>query len=139
MPTLTIDNCEITVPEGTNVLDAARALDIVIPHFCYHEALGAVGACRLCAMKITDGKVSGIQMACMVKAKDGMVVATLDPDAVELRSHVIEWLMTNHPHDCPVCDEGGECHLQDMTQMAGQVYRRFRFKKRTQRNQYLGP
>ncbi|MHB8707906.1 MAG: NADH-quinone oxidoreductase subunit NuoG [Desulfuromonadales bacterium] len=139
MPKLTIDNREITVPEGTNVLEAARALDIVIPHFCYHEALGAVGACRLCAMKITDGKATGIQMACMVKAKDGMIVSTLDPAAVELRSHVIEWLMTNHPHDCPVCDEGGECQLQDMTVAGGHGLRRYRGKKRTYRNQELGP
>ena len=139
MPTLTIDSREITVPEGTNVLEAARALDIVIPHFCYHEALGAVGACRLCAMKITDGKISGIQMACMVRAKDGMVVSTLDPDAMELRSHVIEWLMTNHPHDCPVCDEGGECQLQEMTIAGGHGIRRYTGKKRTYRNQELGP
>jgi len=139
MPTLTIDSREVTVPEGTNVLDAARALDIVIPHFCYHEALGAVGACRLCAMKVTDGKTTGIQMACMVGAKDGMVVSTLDPDAVELRSHVIEWLMTNHPHDCPVCDEGGECQLQEMTVAGGHSNRRYTGQKRTYRNQDLGP
>jgi NADH-quinone oxidoreductase subunit G len=139
MPTLTIDNREVTVPEGTNVLEAARALDLVIPHFCYHEALGAVGACRLCAMRITDGKVSGIQMACMVKAKDGMIVSTVDPDAVELRSHVIEWLMTNHPHDCPVCDEGGECQLQEMTIAGGHGNRRYTGKKRTYTNQELGP
>jgi len=139
MPTLTIDNLEITVPEGTNLLEAARALDIVIPHFCYHEALGAVGACRLCAMRVTDGKVSGIQMACMVKARDGMIVSTVDPDAAELRSHVIEWLMTNHPHDCPVCDEGGECQLQEMTIAGGHGRRRYSDKKRTYSNQELGP
>jgi len=139
MPTLTIDNFEVTVPEGTNVLEAARALDVVIPHFCYHEALGSVGACRLCAMRITDGKVSGIQMACMVKARDGMIVSTLDPEAVELRSHVIEWLMTNHPHDCPVCDEGGECQLQEMTVAGGHGNRRYTGRKRTYNNQQLGP
>ncbi|MCM2264194.1 MAG: 2Fe-2S iron-sulfur cluster-binding protein, partial [Desulfuromonadales bacterium] len=139
MPTLTIDSREITVPEGTNVFEAARALDIVIPHFCYHEALGAVGACRLCAMRISDGKASGIQMACMVKAKDGMIVSTLDPTAMELRSHVIEWLMTNHPHDCPVCDEGGECQLQEMTVAGSHGIRRYTGKKRTYQNQDLGP
>ncbi|PLX86436.1 MAG: NADH dehydrogenase (quinone) subunit G [Desulfuromonas sp.] len=139
MPTLTIDNRQITVPEGTNVLEAAKALGIVIPHFCYHEALGAVGACRLCAMKFVEGPVKGIQMACTVKAADEMVVSTLDPEAVELRAHVIEWLMTNHPHDCPVCDEGGECQLQDMTIAGGHSVRRFRGPKRTYRNQDLGP
>ncbi len=139
MPTLTIDNLSVTVPAGTNVLEAAKGLGIVIPHFCYHEALGAVGACRLCAMKFEDGPVKGIQMACMVEAKDGMVVSTVDPVAAELRSHVIEWLMMNHPHDCPVCDEGGECQLQDMTIAGGHSIRRFRGPKRTFRNQDLGP
>jgi len=119
MPTLTIDNQTVTVPDGSNVLEAAKRLGIVIPHFCYHEALGAVGACRLCAMQFVDGPVKGIQMSCMVSAQDGMVVSTLDQDAAELRAHVIEWLMLNHPHDCPVCDEGGECQLQDMTIAGG--------------------
>lgn len=139
MPKLTIDNLEVTVPEGTNVLEAARALDIVIPHFCYHEALGAVGACRLCAMMFVDGPVKGLQMACMVKAQDGMVVSSTDPDAMDLRSHVIEWAMIDHPHDCPVCDEGGECQLQEMTVAGGHGVRRYRGKKRTFPNQDLGP
>jgi len=139
MPTLTIDNQTVTVPDGTNVLEAAKRLGIVIPHFCYHEALGAVGACRLCAMKFVDGPIKGIQMSCMVPAQDGMVVSTLDQDAAELRAHVIEWLMMNHPHDCPVCDEGGECQLQDMTIAGGHGLRRYRGPKRTWQNQDLGP
>ena len=139
MPTLTIDNLSVTVPEGTNVLEAAKRLGIVIPHFCYHEALGAVGACRLCAMKFLEGPVKGVQMSCMVEAKDGMVVSTLDEEAQDLRKHVIEWLMMNHPHDCPVCDEGGECQLQDMTVAGGHGIRRFRGLKRTYHNQDLGP
>jgi len=139
MPTLTIDNLSVTVPEGTNVLEAAKQLGIVIPHFCYHEALGAVGACRLCAMKFLDGPVKGIQMSCMITAQDGMVVSTLDADAQDLRKHVIEWLMMNHPHDCPVCDEGGECQLQDMTVAGGHGIRRFGGLKRTYSNQDLGP
>ena len=139
MPTLTIDNQSVTVPAGTNVLEAAKRLGIVIPHFCYHEALGAVGACRLCAMTFEAGPVKGVQMSCMVEAKDGMVVSTLDPASVEQRAHVIEWLMMNHPHDCPVCDEGGECQLQDMTVAGGHGIRRYRGPKRTYRNQDLGP
>jgi NADH-quinone oxidoreductase subunit G len=139
MPKLTIDNLEVTVPEGTNVLEAARALDIVIPHFCYHEALGAVGSCRLCAMMFIEGPVKGVQMSCMIKAQDGMVVSSTDPTAMELREHVIEWAMTNHPHDCPVCDEGGECQLQEMTVAGGHGNRRYRGKKATFTNQNLGP
>jgi NADH-quinone oxidoreductase subunit G len=139
MPTLIIDNQSVTVPEGTNVLEAAQQLGIVVPHFCYHEALGAVGACRLCAMLFIDGPVKGIQMACMVEAKDGMVVSTEAPEAATYRSQVIEWLMINHPHDCPVCDEGGECQLQEMTVAGGHGVRRFTGKKRTYINQDLGP
>jgi NADH-quinone oxidoreductase subunit G len=75
----------------------------------------------------------------MTPATDGTRISISDPDAVKFRKSVIEWLMLNHPHDCPVCDEGGECHLQDMTLMAGHIYRRSRFEKRTHRNQYLGP
>ncbi|PWB77322.1 MAG: NADH-quinone oxidoreductase subunit G, partial [Candidatus Methylomirabilota bacterium] len=78
-------------------------------------------------------------MACMTPAVDGVRISIDDPEAKAFRAGVIEWLMANHPHDCPVCDEGGECHLQDMTVMTGHIYRRFRFKKRTHRNQYLGP
>jgi NADH-quinone oxidoreductase subunit G len=138
MPILIIDNIEVEVPPGTNVLEAARKIGVVIPHFCYHPALGSVGACRLCAMKFIDGPVKGIQMSCMVPAQDGMVVSTVDPEAARMRSLVIEWLMTNHPHDCPVCDEGGECLLQDYTVAGGHGIRRFTGKKRTFIPQYLG-
>ncbi|SNB46939.1 molybdopterin-dependent oxidoreductase [Geobacter sp. DSM 9736] len=139
MPKLIIDNIPVEVPPGTNVLEAARAVGIVIPHFCYHEALGSVGACRLCAMKFVEGPVKGVQMSCMIPAQDGMVVSTTDGEAARLRQLVIEWLMINHPHDCPVCDEGGECLLQDYTVAGGHGIRRFQGKKRTFLNQYLGP
>ncbi len=139
MPTLTIDNREITVPDGTKVIDAAERLGIMIPRFCYHPALGAVGACRVCAVKFLEGPRTGILMSCMVDAADGMVVSTTDPEAVDFRRHVIEWLMINHPHDCPVCDEGGHCLLQDMTVSGGHGIRRYRGAKRTHRDQSLGP
>jgi NADH-quinone oxidoreductase subunit G len=139
MPTLTIDNQTVTVPQGTNVLDAAAQLGIEIPHLCYHEALGSVGACRLCAVKFLEGPVKGVQMSCMVEARDGMVVSTDDPEALAYRAQVMEWLMTNHPHDCPVCDAGGECQLQEMTVAGGHGQRRYSGPKRTYVNQDLGP
>ncbi|MBT1073754.1 NADH-quinone oxidoreductase subunit NuoG [Geobacter grbiciae] len=139
MPKLIIDHIPVEVPAGTSVLEAARSVGIWIPHFCYHPALGSVGACRLCAVKMLDGPVKGIQMSCMLPAQDGMVVSTTDPEALKMRSLVIEWLMTNHPHDCPVCDEGGECLLQDYTVAGGHGIRRYEGKKRTHVNQYLGP
>jgi NADH-quinone oxidoreductase subunit G len=139
MPKLIIDEQEIEVPEGTKVIEAAEKLGIVIPRFCYHPALGSVGACRVCAVKFLQGPFKGIQMSCMIDAKDGMVVSTTDEEAVDFRKYVIEWLMLNHPHDCPVCDEGGHCLLQDLTVSGGHGIRRYQGKKRTYRDQYLGP
>ena len=138
MPKLKIDSIEIEVEQGTKVIEAAARLGIIIPRFCYHKGLGSVGACRMCAVKFLEGPVKGIQMSCMVDACDGMAVSTTDEEAVDFRRHVIEWLMMNHPHDCPVCDEGGHCLLQDMTVAGGHGIRRYLGKKRTYRDQYLG-
>ena len=139
MPKLVIDDREIEVATGTKVIEAAEQLGIMIPRFCYHPALGSVGACRVCAVKFLEGPLKGVQMSCMIEAQDGMVVSTMDADAVDFRQHVIEWLMLNHPHDCPVCDEGGHCLLQDMTVAGGHGIRRFLGNKRTYNDQYLGP
>lgn len=139
MPTLTIDNQTITVAEGTTVLEAAEQLGIRVPHYCYHKALGAVGACRMCAVTVHEGSFKGLKMSCLIQAEDGMVVTTDDPGSQEFRNSVGEWLMLNHPHDCPVCDEGGECQLQEMTIASGQGIRRYRGPKRTYTNQDLGP
>jgi NADH-quinone oxidoreductase subunit G len=138
MPKLIIDHREIEVPSGTKVIEAAERLGIVIPRFCYHPGLGSFGACRMCAVKFLEGPVKGVEMSCMVEAKDGMVVSTTDPEAVEFRSYVIEWLMLNHPHDCPVCDEGGHCQLQEETISGGHGLRRYLGKKRTYHDQDLG-
>jgi NADH-quinone oxidoreductase subunit G len=139
MPKLIIDEREIEVAAGTKVIEAAARLGIMIPRFCYHPALGSVGACRVCAVKVLEGPVKGIQMSCMLDAADGMSVSTADAEAVEFRRYVIEWLMMNHPHDCPVCDEGGHCLLQDLTVSGGHGLRRFPGRKRTYPDQDLGP
>lgn len=136
---LTIDNLEVEVVEGTKVIDAAQKLGIMVPRFCYHEALGAVGACRLCAVKFLEGPIKGLEMSCMVDAEDGMAVSTTDREAVDFRRYIIECLMLNHPHDCPVCDEGGHCLLQDETVSGGHGMRRYLGRKRTYRDQDLGP
>jgi NADH-quinone oxidoreductase subunit G len=142
--TLTIDGkaCTIDVGEGRNLLDACLSLGFDLPYFCWHPAMHSVGACRQCAVKLfrdEKDQKGRIVMACMTAAADGMRLSIDDPEARAFRAGIIEWLMVNHPHDCPICDEGGECHLQDMTVMAGHVYRGYRFTKRTHRNQYLGP
>ncbi len=142
MTTIYVDKKPYTVNEHQNLLHQCLSLGLDLPYFCWHPVLGSVGSCRQCAVKQykdendTQGR---IVMACMVPATEGTRISIKDQEAASFRKSVIEWLMTNHPHDCPVCEEGGECHLQDMTLMVGHSYRRHRFKKRTFRNQYLGP
>ena len=142
MATIYIDNKPYEVGDGQNLLQACLSLGFDIPYFCWHPAMHSVGACRQCAVKVfrdeTD-RHGRVVMSCMTPAAQGTRLSIDDPEAREFRASNIEWLMTNHPHDCPVCDEGGECHLQDMTVMTGHVYRRFRFRKRTHMNQDLGP
>jgi NADH-quinone oxidoreductase subunit G len=142
MTTIYIEGKPYEVEEEWNLLRACLSLGFNIPYFCWHPALGAVGACRQCAVKLfrdEDDTKGAIVMSCMTPITDGMRISIDDPEVREFRASVIEWLMVNHPHDCPVCDEGGECHLQDMTVLTGHAYREFRFKKRTHRNQDLGP
>ena len=145
MAMIRIDGVHYELPpelEGRNLLQVALSLGLDLPYFCWHPALGSVGACRQCAVQeVPEGgdEPGEIVMACMTAAQDGSAFAIESEEARDFRARVIEWLMVNHPHDCPVCDEGGECHLQDMTVMTGHAYRRYRFEKRTHRNQYLGP
>lgn len=142
MGTMLIENHVISVKPGDNVLHAALKAAIPIPYFCYHEALGSLGACRLCAVEIShkdSGQAPRIAMACLEPAEDGLIVSVSAKTAQRVRQQVIELLMVNHPHDCPICDEGGECHLQNMTVACGPPYRRYRGRKRTFLNQDLGP
>ena len=142
MPRIHVDGAWYEVKEGQNLLQACLSLGFDLPYFCWHPAMHSVGACRQCAVKqFRDERDSKgkIVMACMTPADDGARISIADPEARAFRARVIEWLMVGHPHDCPVCDEGGECHLQDMTVMTGHDYRRYRFRKRTFRNQDLGP
>ncbi|HEX9021019.1 MAG TPA: NADH-quinone oxidoreductase subunit NuoG, partial [Nitrospirota bacterium] len=142
MITIYIDNNPYQVKEGQNLLQACLSLGFDLPYFCWHPAMHSVGACRQCAVKqFKDEKDTRgrIVMSCMTPVSEGIRISVDDPEAKAFRANVVEWLMVNHPHDCPVCDEGGECHLQDMTVMTGHNYRRTRFKKRTHRNQDLGP
>jgi NADH-quinone oxidoreductase subunit G len=137
-----VDGRSHDVHPGQSLLQACLSLRYDLPYFCWHPAMGSVGACRQCAVKQFKDEHDArgkIVMACMTPAAPGSRISITDPEAVEFRRAVAEGMMLNHPHDCPVCDEGGECHLQDMVVMTGQNYRRTRFPKRTFRNQYLGP
>jgi len=142
MATIHVDGKEFEVDGADNLLQACLSLGLDIPYFCWHPALGSVGACRQCAVKQyndendTRGR---IVMSCMTPATDNTWISIDDGESKAFRASVVEWLMTNHPHDCPVCEEGGHCHLQDMTVMTGHNVRRYRFSKRTHQNQELGP
>ena len=142
MARVNIDGKDYELTAGQNLLQAVLSEHLDLPYFCWHPAMGSVGSCRLCAViqfADADDERGRLQMACMVNVQDGMRIS-IDADfAADFRKQVIEWLMENHPHDCPVCEEGGECHLQDMTVMTGHTSRRYGGPKRTFRNQYLGP
>ena len=142
MQKVIIDDITYEVAAGKNMLETCLSLGLNLPYFCWHPALQSVGACRQCAVikyKDGDDKKGKIVMACLEPVADNIHISINAEEAHQFRAGNIEALMTNHPHDCPVCDEGGECHLQDMTVMTGHNYRRYDFKKRTHNNQYLGP
>jgi len=142
MATIYVDGQSYEVNGSHNLLQACLELGLEIPYFCWHPAMGSVGSCRQCAVKQykdEDDDKGMLVMSCMSPAKDGTRISIADREAAEFRQSVIEWMMISHPHDCPVCEEGGHCHLQDMTVMTGHNRRRYRFNKRTHRNQDLGP
>ncbi len=145
MAVIHIDGTTVEVDSADNLLQACLSLGIDVPYFCYHPALGSVGSCRQCAVKQFQNKDDmeagrgRLVMSCMVAPSDDMYISVTDDEAKAFRKSMVELLMTNHPHDCPTCEEGGHCHLQDMTYMSGHSRRRYRFTKRTHQNQELGP
>lgn len=145
MAVIHIDGTTVEVDSSDNLLQACLSLGIDVPYFCYHPALGSVGSCRQCAVKQYQNKEDmeagrgRLVMSCMVAPGDDMYISVTDDEAKAFRKSMVELLMVNHPHDCPTCEEGGHCHLQDMTYMSGHSRRRYRFTKRTHHNQELGP
>ncbi|MBF0424878.1 MAG: NADH-quinone oxidoreductase subunit NuoG [Magnetococcales bacterium] len=137
MPTLIINGKEITVAPGTTIMEAARQLAIYIPHFCYHPSLPVAGNCRMCMVEVE--KMPRPVVACAMPASEGMVVRTESPMVLQARKGVMEFLLINHPLDCPVCDQGGACDLQDLALKYGPDRSRFSVDKRQVRNKDLGP
>ena len=139
--TVYIDNIAYQVSKDNNLLAGVLSQKLNLPYFCWHPSMGSVGACRQCAVtqyqdeNDTRGR---LVMACMTPVSDGMRIGLQDNSAEKFREQVISAMMTNHPHDCPVCAEGGECHLQDMTVMTGHGSRDYQGSKRTFNNQNLG-
>jgi NADH-quinone oxidoreductase subunit G len=129
MVSLTIDGRQLSVPKGTSVLRAAIEAGIQVPYYCYHPGLAVDASCRVCLVKIE--KMAKLQTSCSTPVAEGMVVHTQDAEAVEGRKGVFEFLLINHPLDCPVCDKGGECPLQDFSYAFGNDESRMDFPRRT--------
>ena len=137
MPKLTINGSEIEVAPGSTVLQACEAAGHEIPIFCYHPRLNIAGNCRMCLVEIE--KSPKPVASCAMPAGDGMVVKTDTPMVHKARKGVLEMLLINHPLDCPICDQGGECDLQDLTLFYGPDHSRFKENKRTVVEKQLGP
>jgi NADH-quinone oxidoreductase subunit G len=126
---ITIDGRELAVPKGRTVLEAALDNGIELPYYCFHPGLGVDGSCRVCIVKIE--KMPKLQTSCSTTCTEGMVIHTRTPDVIEARAGVFEFLLINHPLDCPVCDKGGECPLQDFSYEFGPERSRMDFPRRT--------
>jgi len=137
MPKLMIDDREIEVPEGMTVLQAVEMLGIEIPVFCYHPKLSIAGNCRMCLVEME--KSPKPIASCAMPAAEGMVIRTQTPMVKKARKGVLEFLLINHPLDCPICDQGGECDLQDITMAYGGDQSRFHLNKRAVPDKDFGP
>jgi len=120
---LTIDGVPVAVPKGTLVIEAAKQAGVLVPHYCYHPGLPVAGVCRMCLVEIE--KQPKLAIACATQAAEGMVVQTQSPAAKSARTGVLEFLLINHPLDCPICDQAGECELQDFTFQEGRAGTRY--------------
>ncbi len=137
MPKLTIDGIELEVEPGLTVLQACELAGVEIPRFCYHERLSVAGNCRMCLVEME--KAPKPIASCAMPVGDGMVIKTNTPLVKKARQGVMEFLLINHPLDCPICDQGGECDLQDQAMAYGFDRSRFHENKRAVTDKYLGP
>src|SRR5881275_3051572 len=125
---LTIDGVPVSVPEGTTILEAAKQVGVLIPHYCYHPGLPVAGVCRMCLVEVE--KTPKLAPSCATSVAEGQVVRVHTDKALEARQGVLEMLLINHPLDCPICDQAGECELQDYTFQEGRGEGRYREPKR---------
>jgi NADH-quinone oxidoreductase subunit G len=136
--TLTIDGKQTTVPAGSSLMDAAKSLDIEIPHFCFHKRLSVAGNCRMCLVEVEGGPPKPTASCCF-PAGDGMVVHTQSDMVKNARKGVMEFLLINHPLDCPICDQAGECDLQDISVSYGSDKSDYHEMKRAVEDKEIGP
>jgi NADH-quinone oxidoreductase subunit G len=138
MPKVTVDGVEVEVPQGATVLQACELAGKEIPRFCYHERLSIAGNCRMCLVEVAPGPPKP-QASCALPAADGQTIRTDTPMVKKAREGVMEFLLINHPLDCPICDQGGECDLQDQAMAYGRPFSRFEENKRAIDDKYMGP
>ncbi|MDO8643891.1 MAG: 2Fe-2S iron-sulfur cluster-binding protein, partial [bacterium] len=136
---VTIDDHTVEVPAGTNLIEAARQVQKEIPHYCYHSKLSVAGNCRMCLVEIE--KVPKLQIACNTTVREGMVVRTQNERVEKARQSVMEFILINHPIDCPVCDQAGECKLQEYYMKYDQAPSRFHLEEKVHKEKVvdLGP
>ena len=132
-----IDGREVEVEHGSTVMDATHKLGIYVPHFCYHRKLSIAANCRMCLVEIE--KAPKPMPACATPVTDGMKVKTVSANAKKAQNSVMEFLLINHPLDCPICDQGGECQLQDLAVGYGGSASRFQEEKRVVLHKDIGP
>jgi NADH-quinone oxidoreductase subunit G len=138
MINLTIDGAPVTVPAGTLVIEAAKQAGVLVPHYCYHPGLPVAGVCRMCLVEVE--KAPKLQIACATTVTEGMVVRTQSAPAKDARQSVLEFLLINHPLDCPICDQAGECELQDFVFQEGRAGTRYaEYAKRFNPVEDFGP
>ena len=138
MPKVKVDGVEIEVPQGATVLQACELAGKEIPRFCYHERLSIAGNCRMCLVEVKPGPPKP-QASCALPASDGQEISTMTPLVKKAREGVMEFLLINHPLDCPICDQGGECDLQDQAMAYGVDTSRYAENKRAVKDKDLGP
>jgi NADH-quinone oxidoreductase subunit G len=138
MPKVTVDGVEIEVPQGATVLQACELAGKEIPRFCYHERLKIAGNCRMCLVEVKPGPPKP-QASCALPTAEGQEIFTTTPGVKKAREGVMEFLLINHPLDCPICDQGGECDLQDQAMAYGRGHNRFAENKRAVEEKYMGP
>jgi NADH-quinone oxidoreductase subunit G len=138
MPKLKVDGIEVEVPQGATVLQACEAAGKEIPRFCYHERLSIAGNCRMCLVEVKPGPPKP-QASCALPAAENQEVFTTTPMVKNAREGIMEFLLINHPLDCPICDQGGECDLQDQSVAYGRGQSRFQENKRAVTEKYMGP
>ena len=138
MPKVTVDGQEIDAPDGATVLQACELAGKEIPRFCYHERLSIAGNCRMCLVEVKPGPPKP-QASCALPATEGQEIRTDTPMVKTAREGVMEFLLINHPLDCPICDQGGECDLQDQSVAYGRGGSRYEENKRAVTEKYMGP